>query len=424
MTKESDSEQRLIQPVRGTKDLLGADEQLHRYVIDTAERVAACYEFEGISTPIFEYTHIFQRSLGETSDIVGKEMYTFKDRGGELITLRPEGTAAVCRAVISNGLTQSLPLKFIYSGPMLRYERPQKGRLRQFHQAGVECLGPSVPIADVEVIAMGYQILKELGLADDVTLQLNSLGDKESRANYRTALVEYFSKYTSNLSEDSQRRLQDNPLRILDSKEPQDAEIVNNAPLLSEFLNTESSEYYQQVKAGLDALGVPYQHNDHLVRGLDYYNHTAFEFVTDKLGAQGAVLAGGRYNGLVEELGGPDIPAVGWALGIERLALMIDQVPSKPRAIAFVPVGEEAQSWAVPIIAKLRNAGVHVHYAYSGNMAKRMKKANKSGAWLAVIVGEDELKASKATVRDLDTGEQEQVEFARLEEFLSSSKAP
>src|SRR6267378_963162 len=325
---------RALQSVRGTQDLLPAQMRRHRAVSETARRVAERYGFEEMATPIFEFTEVFERPIGETTDIVSKEMYSFTDRGGENITLRPENTAGVVRAVLSNALTQSTPLKFFYSGPMFRYERPQKGRFRQFHQIGVELLGVPQSQADIEVIALGQRILGALGIADKVVLELNTLGDPESRAAYRDALVAYFSARFSELSEDSRRRLERNPLRILDSKDPGDQRLAAEAPDFAEYLNDASREFFARVRDGLDALGVVYRLNPRLVRGLDYYTHTAFEFVTTELGTQGTVIGGGRYDGLVELMGGPAMPGVGWAAGIERLAMLIGDPPASSRPIA------------------------------------------------------------------------------------------
>src|SRR5256714_12228463 len=316
-----------LQPARGTQDLLPETMRRHRRVSDTAREQARLYGFAEIATPVFEFTEVFARPIGEHTDIVAKEMYTFNDRGGEEITLRPENTAGVVRAVLSNGLTQSTPLKFFYSGPMFRYERPQKGRFRQFHQIGVELLGVAQPQADIEVIALGHRVLKALGIADRVVLELNTLGDPESRSAYRDALVAYFSARVSELSEDSRRRLERNPLRILDSKDPGDQRLAAEAPDFAEYLNEASGEFFTRVRDGLDQLGIADRLNPRLVRGLDYYTHTAFEFVTTDLGAQGTVIGGGRYDGLVELMGGPAMPGVGWAAGIERLALLIAETP-------------------------------------------------------------------------------------------------
>ncbi len=395
-----------LQPARGTQDLLPETARRHRRVSDTARETAALYGFAEIATPIFEFTEVFSRPIGEHTDIVSKEMYTFTDRGGEEVTLRPENTAGVVRAVLSNGLTQSTPLKFFYSGPMFRYERPQKGRFRQFHQIGVELLGVATPQADIEVIALGQRILKELGIADRVVLELNTLGDPESRTAHRTDLIDYFSSRRSELSEDSQRRLLTNPLRILDSKDPGDILLNAEAPTVDEYLTKASANFVSQVCSGLQRLGIPYRHNPQLVRGLDYYTHTVFEFVTTDLGAQGTVLAGGRYDGLVELMGGPAMPGVGWAAGIERLAMLIEEPPTPKRPIAVVPIGERGESMALVIAEVLRYHGWAVDLAYSGNLSRRMRRANRVNARFAVLIGDEEAARGEVRLRDLDSGEQ------------------
>jgi histidyl-tRNA synthetase len=409
-----------LQPARGTQDLLPETARRHRQVSETARAMAALYGFAEIATPIFEFTEVFARPIGEHTDIVSKEMYTFTDRGGEEVTLRPENTAGVVRAVLSNGLTQSIPLKFFYSGPMFRYERPQKGRFRQFHQIGVELLGVATPQADIEVIALGQRILKELGIADRVVLELNTLGDRETRAAYREKLVAYFSACKSELSEDSRRRLETNPLRILDSKDSRDRQLVETSPNFQQFLSGDSLRFFTRVKEGLDSLGIAYRINPKLVRGLDYYTHTVFEFVTTDLGAQGTVLAGGRYDGLVELMGGPAMPGVGWAAGIERLALLIAEPPAAPRAIALVPIGEAAEALAQRLSEELRDAGLVVDLGYSGNLARRMRRADRIGARAAVLLGEDELARGTATVRDLDSGAQSEVALGALAAHLTA----
>jgi histidyl-tRNA synthetase len=407
-----------LQPARGTQDLLPEMARRHRRVSDTARALAELYGFAEIATPIFEFTEVFARPIGEHTDIVAKEMYTFTDRGGEEVTLRPENTAGVVRAVLSNGLTQSTPLKFFYAGPMFRYERPQKGRFRQFHQIGVELLGVAQPQADIEVIALGQRILGALGIADKVVLELNTLGDPESRAAYRDALVAYFSARLSELSEDSRRRLERNPLRILDSKDPGDQRLAAEAPDFSGYLNGASRDFFARVRDGLDALGITYRLNPRLVRGLDYYTHTAFEFVTGDLGAQGTVIGGGRYDGLVELMGGPAMPGVGWAAGIERLAMLIAEPPPSPRPVALVPLGEAAERLALKLAEHLRDAGLVVELGYSGNLARRMRRADRIGASAAVLIGEDELAQGAATLRDLDSGAQNVVPLAELAERL------
>lgn len=408
-----------LQPVRGTHDILPDAMRRHRHVEETAREVAARYGFDEIATPVFEFTEVFQRTLGDTSDIVTKEMYTFQDKGGDSLTLRPENTAGVARAFMSNGLAQHLPLKVFYRGPMFRYERPQKGRLRQFHQIGVELLGVAEPLADVEVIVLGASILDELGLKDKTTLELNTLGDGESRAAYRARLVAYLKEFESKLSPDSRERLARNPLRILDSKDEGDRRIIAQAPLFDDCLNDASRRFFDEVRRGLDAVGVAYRLNPRLVRGLDYYCHTAFEFTTEALGAQGTVLAGGRYDGLIEQMGGPPTPGVGWAAGVERLAMLIDAPPPSARPVAVVPAGSTSLLKAFALAEQLRAAGFTVDIGYSGTVAKRMKRANKIGARAAVVLGDAELERGSAAVRDMESGEQTEVPLASLERHLA-----
>ena len=407
-----------LQPARGTHDLIGEDQRRHQHVVDTARRVAALYGFDEWTTPVFEDTRVFSRTLGDTSDIVMKEMYSFQDRGGEPITLRPEATAGICRALVSNGLTQSLPQKVFFAGPMFRYERPQKGRYRQFHQIDIELIGSAEPFADAEVIACGWDILKALGVAGETLLEINTLGDKESRQDYRGALVAYFSRHRAELSADSQARLERNPLRILDSKDEHDRRIVANAPTIAGFLTEPAAAFYARLQTHLDRLGVPFRENPRIVRGLDYYGHTAFEFITSKLGAQGTVMGGGRYDGLVEEMGGPPTPAVGWAAGIERLAMLLEEPPPSPATVAVVPVGDNAEAAALGILQTLRHAGIRAEMAYRGNLRRRMERANRIGARAAVIIGEDDIARSIAQVKNLATGEQEAVALAELADRL------
>jgi len=403
-----------MQPVRGTHDLLPDDCRRHRHVADLGRRIAARYGYAEMATPIFEFSDVFKRTLGEASDIVSKEMYTFVDKGGDEITLRPEGTAGIARAVISGGLQQNLPLKVFYAGPMFRYERPQKGRLRQFHQIGVELIGAPEPAGDVEVIALGARILAELGVLDKAVLEINSLGDGPSRAAYREALVDYLKAHAGRLSDDSKTRLARNPLRILDSKDANDRAIITDAPPFSDFLNEASKTFHAMVCEGLNALGIAFTRNERLVRGLDYYCHTAFEFTTAALGAQGTVLAGGRYDGLIETMGGPATPGVGWAAGIERLALLTGAAPPPERPIAVVPIGAAAERRGAVLAETLRRAGLSVDLAFRGNLGRRMKRANRIDARWAVIFGEDELGRDVAMLRDLDAGTQEEVALAVL----------
>jgi histidyl-tRNA synthetase len=408
-----------LQPARGTHDLIGEEFRRHRHVIDVARRIAALYGFEEWATPVFEDTRVFARSLGDTSDVVTKEMYTFTDRGGESVTLRPENTAGICRALVSNGLTQTLPQKVFYAGPMFRYERPQKGRYRQFHQIGAELIGPAEPLADAEVIALGWDILQSLGVAQDTVLELNTLGDRESREAYRAALVAHFAAHRDALSEDSRTRLERNPLRMLDSKDARDAPFVAEAPTIFAHLTPTARDFYGTLKRHLAGFGVPFRENPRIVRGLDYYNHTAFEFVTTALGAQGTVMAGGRYDGLVAEMGGPPTPAVGWAAGIERLALLLPAPPAAPAPVAVVPIGEAAEAAAIEVLQSLRRAGIRTEMAYRGNLKRRMEQANRRGARAAVILGESELARGVAQVKDLASGAQAEVPLAELARALA-----
>ena len=413
-----------VQTVRGTRDLIGEDQRRHAQVVAVARRVAELYGFAEWQTPIFEETAVFARSLGETSDVVTKEMYTFTDRGGDSLTLRPEGTAGICRALVSNGLTQALPQKVFYAGPMFRYERPQKGRYRQFHQIGVELLGAAEPLADAEVIACGRDILVALGVAGTVELQVNTLGDGPSRAAYRSALVAHFTEFREALSEDSRLRLEKNPLRILDSKDATDRQVVAAAPTITPFLTVQAQEFWDGLRRALNLFKVPFIENPRIVRGLDYYSHTAFEFVTHALGAQGTVLAGGRYDGLVAEMGGPQTPAVGFAAGIDRLALLLTELPPAPRPVAVVPLGDTAEAAAVSVLQALRMAGLRAEMAYRGNLKKRLERANKSTARLAVILGEAELARGIAQVKCLDTGTQTEVPLAALAAFCRNDPTP
>jgi len=391
----------------------------HRAVVDTARRVAQLYGYEDMATPIFEFSEVFKRTLGDTSDIVTKEMYTFTDRGDEQITLRPENTAGVARALIAGGLARNLPLKFFYSGPMFRYERPQKGRLRQFHQTGIELLGVAQPQGDVEIVATGAAVLRALGILDRAVIELNTLGDGESRAAYRRVLVEYLADHRAALSDDSRLRLERNPLRILDSKDEGDRRIVAGAPSYGDSLNQASRDFFGAVTDGLTTLGLPYRLNPRLVRGLDYYCHTCFEFTCEELGAQNTIMAGGRYDGLVEQMGGPPTPGVGWASGVERVAMMIGATPTPPRPVAVIPAGDAAQRPAAALAEELRRAGLAVELGFGGNLGKRLKRANKLNAAAALLLGDDELAQGVVTLRDLDSGAQELVPLAALTERLA-----
>ncbi len=397
------------QPVRGTQSLLGEEADRFHAVVDAFDRVRRLFGFRRVEVPVIEQTAVFARTIGETTDVVSKEMYSFEDRGGELITLRPEFTAGICRAYLSEGWQQFAPLKLAVHGPAFRYERPQKGRFRQFHQLDAEVIGAGEAAADVELLSLGDQLLRELGIHEGVTLQLNTLGDAETRDAWRSALIEYFEAHRGSLSEDSLARLERNPLRILDTKDPKERPIADASPSIDDYLTGEASDFFGQVTAGLDAAGVKWVRNSHLVRGLDYYRHTAFEFVTDRLGAQGTVIAGGRYDGLIEALGGPHTPAVGWAAGIERLGMMIDAPKPEAATVAVVPLGDKAEAAAQGIVAGLRREGVAADMAYRGNMKKRLSRANASGAKYALILGDNELESGEAQLKDLTTGEQRAV---------------
>jgi histidyl-tRNA synthetase len=392
-----------VQPVRGTQSLLGEDADRLAAVIAAFDRVRRLYGFKRVEVPTIEPTQVFARTIGETTDVVSKEMYSFDDRGGESITLRPEFTAGICRAYLSEGWQQHAPLKVAAHGSAFRYERPQKGRFREFHQLDAEIIGAAEA--------------QELGI-EGATLQLNTLGDPETRSRWRDALYEHFRGHASALSEDSKARLERNPLRILDSKAHQDWPIIDSAPAIDEYLTSEAAEFFAQVTEGLSVAGVRWERAPRLVRGLDYYRHTAFEFVTDRLGAQGTVIAGGRYDGLIEALGGPHTPAVGWAAGIERLAMMLDAPQCEKPDVVIVPIGQRAEREAQGIVAGLRREGVAADMAYRGNMKKRLSRANDSGAAYALIIGDDELDRGEAQLKNLESGEQRAVSLDLLAEAL------
>jgi histidyl-tRNA synthetase len=405
------------QPIRGMQSLLGEDADRMAAVVAAFDRVRRLCGFRRVEVPVLEDTAVFARTMGETTDVVSKEMYSFEDRSGDPVTMRPEFTAGIARAYLSEGWRQFAPLKVATHGPAFRYERPQKGRFRQFHQLYAEIIGAAEAVADVELLTFGDQLLRDLGI-DGVSLQLNTLGDAPSRDAWREALVDYFRGHSGELSDESRDRLERNPLRILDSKDSRDKAIAEGAPAIDDFLTPDASDFFARVTAGLDAAGVTWQRNHSLVRGLDYYRHTAFEFVTDRLGAQGAVIAGGRYDGLIEALGGPHTPAVGWAAGIERLAMLIEAPQPEQPSVVIVPLGERAELAAEGIVAGLRREGVASDMAYRGNMKKRMSRANASGASYALIIGDDELDRGEAQLKTLQTGEQRAVSLDLLAEAI------
>ncbi len=367
--------------IRGTQDIFGADAEAFAFVVETFERVRRLYRFRRVEMPVFEKTEVFARSLGETTDVVAKEMYSFEDRGGDSLTLRPEFTAGIARAFLTNGWQQYAPLKVATHGPLFRYERPQKGRYRQFHQIDAEVIGAGEPQADVELLAMADQLLKELGI-NDVTLHLNTLGDAESREAWRAALVAYFRAVKDQLSEESQERLEKNPLRILDSKDARDRPFLADAPKIDAFLSDEAARFFAAVTSGLDAAGVKWVRAESLVRGLDYYRHTAFEFIPDAgsasaaaLGSQSTVLGGGRYDGLMESLGGAATPAVGWAAGIERLAMLVGARREPIADVIVVVEDDQYISQSIAALQKLRAAGLTAEMIASGSPKKRFDKA-------------------------------------------------
>lgn len=396
------------QSVRGTRDLLPEAKQAFRQIDQIAYKTAKNYGFKEIETPIFEFSEVFHRSLGETSDAVSKETYTFTDRGGDSITLRPEGTAGVVRAFVSEGLAQLTPLKLYYYGPMFRYERPQKGRYRQFHQLGVEVLGLESALADVECLDLAWTIIKNLKLDARCELEINTLGDVESRNAYRTALVDYLTPFKEQLSADSKVRFEKNPMRILDSKDEGDKKIVANAPLMENYLNESSKKFFADVLGGLEKLGIPYKINSKLVRGLDYYCHTVFEFTTTELGAQSAILSGGRYDGLVEMLGGPKTAGVGWAAGVDRLADLcaqsLDITANRP--ISIIAHGDKALAEAVAISSKLRNQNKYCEVFLTGNFKKKLEKANKLNTSKAILIFEQENGSFEYKLKNFETGEE------------------
>jgi histidyl-tRNA synthetase len=410
-----------LQSLRGMKDLFGEDFELHNHIIDTARKISALYCYEGASTPILEYTKVFDRTLGDTSDVVSKEMYSFLDRNGESIALRPEFTAGIIRAFIANGLQQKLPLKLFSYGPVFRYDRPQAGRQRQFHQINYEYIGSSDPYSDAEIIKLGTHLLRELNILDDITLEINSLGCKSSRASYQQALTDYFTKYENDLSDDSKKRLNKNSLRILDSKDENDKKISLNAPLIANYYTPESKNYFDKVLSYLDILNIKYKINPRLARGLDYYCHTAFEFTTDKLGAQSTVMGGGRYDYLCELMGGSSTAAVGFAAGIERLALMMvlqNYQVKKLAPIHLIPIGEECEDYIIKLADLLRSNYIPTSIELKGKIQKRMERSLKNGANYIVFAGLEEVQNNNFKLKILDKKEELTLSGSQLIDFL------
>lgn len=407
-----------IAPLRGMKDLLPEDFRIHKYIESVAKEISELYGYEGFETPLLENAQIFDRTLGDTSDVVSKEMYSFADKKGRIIALRPEFTASIVRAFISNGLKQNLPLKLFSSGPIFRYDRPQEGRQRQFHQLNFEYIGAVGPYSDAETISMASKLLEELGLTNDITLELNSLGCTESRAKYQLALIEYFKKYENELSNDSKHRLEKNPLRILDSKDERDKKLAENAPIITSYYTKDAAKYFNEVKSYLDILDVKYYINPRLARGLDYYCHTAFEFITNKLGAQGTLLAGGRYDGLTKLMGGEEIPAIGFAAGIERLALMGNFKPEKARPTIIMPIGEESFNYCIVLAKQLRNKNIITTISSCGKLNKRMQNAISCNAKYVIFIGSTEQEKGICKLKDLDQNLEQEVPTSKLADII------
>ena len=407
-----------LRTVRGVHDLLPSELNKHQIVINAGLEISDKYNYSQIETPIFEFSEVFTKPLGKSSDIVTKENYIFKDRSEDELMLRPEGTSGVVRAFLNAGLIQDSPQRFSYYGPMFRYERPQKGRLRQFKQLGVECLGLNSPMADIEVISLGQDFLDKINILNKINLKINSLGDFDSRKNYRDSLVKYLKDYQFKLSKDSLRRLVINPLRILDSKNEEDQKIIQNAPSIFEYLNIDSKRRFEDVCKGLDHLNIKYQIDKNLVRGLDYYCHTAFEFTTNELGSQGTVLAGGRYDGLSTMLGGPDVPGVGWAAGIERLALMVYSEFDSAIDVVLIGQSDNYNFLLFPIMKKLVQQGIKSEIIYNGNLSKKFKRANKINASYAIILGEEEIDKNVIKFKDLKSGNEELLNIDQIIEQI------
>ncbi|ELD2188534.1 histidine--tRNA ligase [Vibrio cholerae] len=415
-----------IQAIRGMNDCLPTQSPLWQKVEGVVKNVISAYGYNEVRMPIVEMTHLFSRAIGEVTDVVEKEMYTFEDRNGDSLTLRPEGTAGCVRSGIENGLLYNQEQRLWYMGPMFRHERPQKGRYRQFHQCGVEVFGLDGPDVDAELIMMTARLWRELGIAQHVRLELNSIGSLEARANYRTALIDYLEQYQNVLDEDCKRRMYTNPLRVLDSKNPDVQAILGDAPQLSDYLDAESKQHFAGLCELLDAAGIEYTVNQRLVRGLDYYNRTVFEWITESLGSQGTVCGGGRYDGLVEQLGGKPTPAVGFAMGLERLVLMMETLGNtdvrRSVDVYMVTAGEGTMMAGMKLAEQLREQvpGLRVmtHFG-GGNFKKQFKRADKVGAAIALVLGEDEVAAQTVVVKDLAGGEQNTVAQAEVAKLLA-----
>lgn len=397
----------MFRPIRGMKDLYGSDLNKYNFIMEKAKQIGSKYGYGLISTPIAEYTDVFQRSIGDETDVVSKEMYSFIDKGGESITLRPEGTAGVMRAIVSENMTQSLPIKLMYYGEMFRYDRPQKGRYRQFHQLGFEHVGDKSPYTDTMTIAMASEILNAIGLFDFKVL-VNTLGDDETRSNYTKAIVKFLSRHEEDLSEDSKIRLHKNPLRILDSKDKGDIQICSMAPIIVDYLSKEAATYFENVCKLLGQYGLNYEINNFLVRGLDYYSHTAFEFKSTSNGYKEALGGGGRYDKLLGIFGGPDVSGVGFAFGVERLMMLLEneKFEDMVKKVAVIPVSEDENESAFDLIKTLHNCDIPAEFIHLGNISKKMKIANRLNCSLALIIGEDEIKNGTITVKFMNVSDE------------------
>ena len=409
-----------IQPIRGTHDLIGSDLLLYKHIRKVISEIADNYDYNEIETPIFESSELFKKSLGEYSDVVLKEMYTFKDRNQSSLTLRPEFTIPMIRASITNNLLSHLPVKLFGIGSMFRRERPQKGRYRQFNQINFEILGAPEPSVDAELIILAYEFLKYLKIATKVNLQINSLGDLSTIIKYKNILSDYYNKYKNDLSEESKGKINSNPLRILDSKNPEDSKINQNAPKIKEFYSTTAQVMFDKVQSLISSVGITFSVNNNLVRGLDYYCHTVFEFKTNELGSQDSIIGGGRYDGLVKTIGGPDIPGVGWASGIERIIMMLDKVDTKNPLVQVITIDEQSKNYALNLLISLRRLKLKVRYDHKINIKKSLKHANEVKIKFAIIVGESEIKKNNYTVKNLFEGTQHTLSFEELLNFLQS----
>jgi len=399
---------KLLKAVRGTRDIFGEDAAKYNYIVDTASEVFEAYGYSMIKTPIFEETNLFKRGIGEGTDVVSKEMYTFTDRGDRSITLRPEGTAAVVRSYLEHKIYGREDFtKYYYMGSMFRYERPQAGRQREFNQLGVEALGESSPVLDAEIIAMGYKLLEKLGITD-LEVNINSIGGNDSRSKYRETLINFLTPMKEELCEDCATRYENNPLRVLDCKNPKCKELITDAPKITDALNEEEKAHFEGVKKYLDIFGVKYVVNSKLVRGLDYYSSTVYEIVTNKLGSQGTVLGGGRYDGLLTQLGNKEIPAFGFAAGIERIMMLLEDYPSNTPKVHIAWLGEETAEYAFGVADRLRSAGIKANIEFvNKSMKASMKKADKLGVEYTIIIGSEEMENSKVILKNFGERTQE-----------------